>query len=108
MSEPIRVLIISPDGPAADKARRIGEKLLGKPGGTLLATPLSATGQHPATHWLCENRFPRDVFEKMMSYPRELGTRIIDAREEPTPAILRRLGLTLIAEATSLRADERG
>src|SRR5574341_1434459 len=93
----VRVLIISPDGAAAEKAREIGEKLLNKPKGTMLAKALSPTGTLPATHWLCENLFAREVFEKMLAHPRQLGTEIVDGREGTTEEILARRGLKAAA-----------
>jgi hypothetical protein len=95
----VRAIIISPDGPAAEKAREVGEKLLNQPRGTMLAKPLSPTGEAPATHWLCENRFPRDVFERMLAYPRQLGTEIVDGGEGTTAEILARRGLKLVVVA---------
>src|SRR5262245_22755477 len=92
----VRALIISPDGPAADKAREVGEKLLGKPRGTMMAKPLSPTGEPPITHWLCENRFPREVYEKIVAYPKQLGTVVVDGREDTTAEILERYGLKLV------------
>jgi hypothetical protein len=104
--DPVRVLIISPDGPAAEKAREVGEKLLNRPSGTMLAKPLSPTGTLPATHWLCENHFPREVFERMVAYPKQLGTEVIDGGTMGTAEILAARGLHLIAPATAVATHE--
>jgi hypothetical protein len=101
----VRAIIISPDGPAAEKAREVGEKLLNQPRGTMLAKPLSPTGEAPITHWLCENRFPREVFERMLAYPRQLGTEIVDGREGTTAEILERRGLRLVLAAVKKDSD---
>ncbi len=104
----VRALIISPDGVAAEKAREVGERLLDKPKGTMLAQALSPTGESPATHWLCENRFPREVFEKMLSYPKQHGTEVIDGREGTTAEILERRGLKMIALGEKLPTAASG
>ena len=92
----VRVLIISPDGPAAEKAREVGERLLNQPRGTMLAKALSPTGGPPATHWLCENHFPRDVFDRMVAYPKTLGTEVIDGGTTHTADLLAQRGLKVI------------
>jgi len=94
--DPVHVLIISPDGPAAEKVREVGEKLLNRPRSALLRKPLSPTGKPPATHWLCENDFPREVFEQMLAYPKRLGTEVIDGRTAAAEQILERRGLKVV------------
>ena len=93
----VRVIIICTAGAGTDAVRSIGSGLLKLSPEELMKTPLSPTGQLPATHWVCKNYFPPAVVEKMKSHPVRHGTEIIYGGEGTTADLLAHRGLRRIA-----------
>jgi hypothetical protein len=92
----VRVIIICAAGVGTDAVRKIGSGLLALAPEDLMKTPLSPTGQEPATHWICKNYFPAAVVKEMQSHPIRHGTEILYGGEGTTAQLLASRGLKRI------------
>lgn len=101
----MRVLIICSAGVGTEMVRSVGSGLLGLTPAELMKTPLSPTGQLPATHYVCKNYFPEAVAREMQSHPVRHGTEILYGSAGTTPEILKARGLRRISPAVDVGSE---